>query len=1081
MKKCNLSSVPDGNWTRKLLTMLLLFVFMAGSVFAQTKTLSGTVTGEDGAPIPGVTVMVKGTSVGTVTDLDGKYNLTGVPADAETLVVSYIGMKTQEIEIGNQTVINATLAPDVVGVDEVVVVGYGTQQKKSLTGSVASVSADELQAVPTANAASRLQGRVAGVTITNDNSPGGDATVRIRGYGTINNNDPLFVIDGVPTTGGLSRINPNDIESMTVLKDASSAAIYGVRAANGVVIITTKRGKAGKPKVSFDARYGVQRTTNKLDLLNTQEYGDLVWMVAANDSYLTGTTVTPNHPQYGAGATPQIPDYVIPTFAFEGAPNTDPSTYNNDDTAGPLNLITRANKQGTDWYDEIFDPAPIQEYNLGVSGGTDKATYAISMGYLNQEGVVIHTGFERYSMRSNMDAQVTDWLKIGQTLGVGYTKRTGSYGTNNDEGNAVSQAYRMQPIIPVYDIMGNFAGTKAAGTGNGANPVANLTRDKDDWGTDLRVLANAYMEVKLMKDFTFKTLGGVDLNNGRSKNYTIRNIEFAEAIATNSLSEYHGYTLQWNWANTLNYNKTINNTHYINVLLGSEAVSNKYEEFTAGRSKFFSDDVDYRYLNAGEGDQTNGGFANDWKTFSYFGRLNYDYMHKYLLEAVVRRDASSRFGAANRWGTFPAFSAGWRISEEGFMGDVPWLDDLKLRAGWGQNGNDQIGNYDTYAIYSANRITSYYSISGDNTSTSAGFNASSLANPDVKWETTTTTDIGVDMTVLDNRLEINLDWYNKKTADMLYPVALPATYGNASRPNVNIGDMKNTGIDAMITYHGKVGKDFLFNIRANASHYKNEVIKLNDNAGEVLWGATLRQRTYTRSEAGQPISSFYGYEVVGIFNSWDEANSWPAFGDYNKPGRFKYKDQNGDGKIDPDNDRTYIGSPHPDLTYGLNLDMTYKNWDMTMFFQGSLGNDVINYVNRWIDFNNFAGNRSKKRLYESWTADRYAAGDKISLPIAESNDEASQDPNSFFVEDGSYFRMKDFQLGYTLPSRIANRWGIDRLRVYFQATNLFTVTKYSGLDPEIRDTSDQADQRLGVDEGIYPTAQTFMFGVNLNL
>jgi len=1062
--------------------MLLLFVFMAGSVFAQTKTLSGTVTGEDGAPIPGVTVMVKGTAVGTVTDLDGKYNLTGVPADAETLVVSYIGMKTQEIEIGNQTVINATLAPDVVGVDEVVVVGYGTQQKKSLTGSVASVTADELRAVPSANAASRLQGRVAGVTITNDNSPGGDVSVRIRGYGTINNNDPLYVIDGVPTTGGLSRINPNDIESMTVLKDASSAAIYGVRAANGVVIITTKRGKAGKPKVSFDARYGVQRTINKLDLLNTQEYGDLVWQVAANDSYLSGTTVIPNHPQYGSGASPQIPDYIIPTFAFEGEANTDPSTYNNDDTAGVLNLITRANKQGTDWYDEIFDPAPIQEYNLGISGGTDKSNYAISLGYLNQDGVVIHTGFERYTMRSNVDTQITDWLKIGQSLSVGYTKRTGSYGTNNDEGNAVSQAYRMQPIVPVYDIMGNFAGTKAAGTGNGANPVANLTRDKDDWGTDLRVLGNSYMEVKLMKDLTFKTLGGIDLNNGRSKNYTIRNIEFAEAIATNSLSEYHGYTLQWNWANTLNYNKTINNTHYINVLLGSEAVSNKYEEFNAGRSKFFSDDVDYRYLDAGEGDQTNSGYANDWKTFSYFGRLNYDYMHKYLLEAVVRRDASSRFGAANRWGTFPAFSAGWRISEESFMGDVPWLDDLKLRAGWGQNGNDRIGDYDSYTVYSTNRITSFYSVGGSNTSTSAGFVASGLGNPEVKWETTTTTDIGLDLTILENRLEVNFDWYNKKTADMLYPVSLPSTYGNAIRPSVNIGDMKNTGVDLMVTYHGKVGKDFLFNVRANASHYKNELVKLNDNAGEVLWGPALRQYNYTRSEAGHPISSFYGYEVVGIFNSQAEADGWATFGEYNKPGRFKFKDQNGDGKITPEDDRTYIGSPHPDLTYGLSLDLTYKNWDMTMFFQGSLGNDLINYVNRWIDFNNFAGNRSKKRLYESWTAARYANGDKISLPIAESNDETSQNPNSFFVEDGSYFRMKDLQLGYTLPSRIANRWGIDRLRVYFQATNLFTITDYSGLDPEIRDTStDRPDTRLGIDEGIYPTAQTFMFGVNLNL
>ena len=1074
----------EKNPLKGFLTFLVCAIFMAFSFgsYAQT-SVSGMVTGEDGAPIPGVSIVVDGTTQGTITDIDGNYTLE-LPDGAEALVYSYIGMLKQVVEIAGQSTINVVLKADVIGVDEVVVVGYGTQRKMTVTGAVSSIDESELRAVPAANAAAKLQGRVAGVTISNDNTPGGEATVRIRGIGSVNNNDPLYVIDGVPTSGGLSQINPNDIETMSVLKDASSSAIYGVRAANGVILVTTKKGKAGKPRISFDARYGVQNAINELDLLNTPEYGELLWLEAKNIGLQQGDNGWGNA-QYGYGASPVIPDYIIPAGAMEG--EVDESTYS---YPSPYKGITRANKVGTNWYDEILEPAPIQEYNISVSGGSEKGTYAFSGGYMSQDGIVKTTGFDRYSLRSNAYAKVTNWLEIGESMGATYTDRTGM-GTNNDEGNAISQVYRMQPIIPVYDIMGNYAGTQATTTGNGENPLAVLNRNGDDYNRNFRVLANAYIQLNFTPELSVKSLIGADYSGIREKDRFIKNPEFSEAKPTDILTERYFGTLQYNWINTLNYKKTFDDVHNLNVLLGTESVNWERDWFNGSRSTFASTDVDYMVLDAGEKDQTANGSFDEWSTFSYFGRINYDYMGKYLAEAVIRRDASSRFSEDNRWGTFPAFSLGWRMSEEEFLGDVQWLDNLKLRFGWGKNGNDNVGGYynafTTYRVYNGE---SYYSLSGSDGSTDAGIHKYKLGNPDGKWEASVTTNFGVDMTMF-SKLEVNLDVFSRKTTDMLYNQSLPDTYGNLELPAVNIGEMKNTGFDLMVSYRETIGSDLEFNVRANISHYKNEIVKLNENPNEILYGPSLRQNVYTASMTGEPISSFYGYVVDGIFNSWDEVyehvpyNADSFDGDsYSQPGVFKYRDISGpdgvpDGKITPD-DRTVIGSPHPDFTYGLNIDLKYKNWDMTMFFQGSQGNDLINYVNRWIMFNNFSGNRGKDRLYESWTADRYASGAKITQPMAIRDDAVMQKNSSFFIEDGSYLRMKDLQIGYTLPSSLLDKWGISGIRVYGQATNLFTITDYSGLDPELSNPDDDPDRLIGVDEGIYPTSRIFMFGINMN-
>ncbi len=1038
-------------------------------------TVSGTVTDENGDPLPGATITVAGTTIGMVTDVDGNYTL-DVP-DGATLVFSYIGYETARIPVINQNRIDVVLQPDMSSLEEVVVVGYGVQQKKTLTGAVSSVNEKELLAIPAGDGAALLQGRLAGITVTTNNSPGGEAAVRIRGIGSINNNNPLYIIDGVPTTSGLTHINPNDIESMTALKDASSSAIYGSRAANGVIVVTTKRGKSGQPKLSFNSRYGAQHAVNQLNLLNTQELGNLLWLENTNRGLAPGDPGWGDL-QYGYGATPVIPDYILPAGKMEG--EVDESTYA---YPNPYNGITRANKEGTNWYNEIFATAPIQEYNLALSGGGEKSNYAISAGYMDQKGIVVQTGFKRYTLRANSDVKLKKWLEAGQSLGFAYTDRN-SFG-NNDEYNPVSMSHRMHPILPVYDIRGNFAGSKVLATGNAMNPKALLERNKNDFSRQMRLLGNFYTQLNLNENLSFRSLFGVDYTSNRSKDIFLMDPEYTQTNYTNRLTENYNGGLQYNWSNTMTYSKEYGNNHQLNVLLGMESLRNNTEFINAGRSTYAFSDFDYMVINAGEKDITNSGSFDEWSLFSYFGRINYSFKDKYLVEVVTRRDASSRFSEANRWGTFPAFSLGWRISDEAFMKNNTWISDLKLRAGWGMNGNDNVGNYNAYTTYRTAGNASYYNIAGTSSSQSAaGFHKYALGNPDGRWEATTTSNLGLDIVLFDYRFEANIDVYSRVTTNMLYPETKPDTWGGLILPSINIGEMKNTGLDLILNYRSKPGSIFNYTVSANLSHYKNEVVNLNNNPDEIRFGNSLREEVYTASKAGLPISSFFGYQVEGIFNTQEEVAAHPKYNPdingadaYSRPGMLKYKDVNGDGIITPD-DRTFIGNPHPDFTYGFNIDLSYKSWDLGMFLQGVQGNDLINYLNRWTLFNLFEGNRKKERLYESWTPERYANGDRITVPMAIRDDAVMQKPSSFFVEDGSYFRLKNLQIGYTVPADVLTKWKIDRLRIYVQATNLFTITNYSGLDPEVSVVN---DRHMGVDEGIYPVSRMYIMGVNFNL
>ena len=1043
--------------------------------------VKGKVKDVTGSTIPGATIVLKGSSaVGTTTDAEGNF-LLNVPDGSTTLVVSSIGFLTMEIDINNRSQVEITLQSDVKALSEVVVTGYSSQSKRDITGAVSTVDAKELTKVAAPNVAQQLQGRVAGVTVTSNNTPGGEATVRIRGFGTINNNDPLYVIDGVPTKGGLNSINPNNIESMQVLKDASSASIYGSRAANGVIIITTKKGKAGKPQFTFNSRAGLQTGRVDLDLIkDPQQFGDLLWTQRRNAGVLTNGN--PSHQQYGNGPSAVVPDYILAGSSYglpASSPLVDPSLYNYN-RAGFYQIV-EANKQGTDWHKEILRPAAIQEYNVGATGGSENGRYAIAFNYFKQDGVLIHTSFNRYSLRSNTEFTFKDRIRIGENLEVSYTENKGYYNNNgtqsaqnNQDGNPIGNGYRIPTIIPVYDIMGNFAATRAAGLGPATNPVAQLYRTRKNQTNNFRAFGNAYLEVDILKDLIAKSSIGIDITAANRVGYTLMDLEEAEIEAANALTNANAYDINWTWSNTLNYNKTFG-VHKLGVLLGTEAIRGTGRDFTATRTTFFSEDPQYMFLNAGTAGINNTGAGYEWALFSIFGKINYALKDRYLLEATVRRDGSSRFGQNNRYGTFPAFSAGWRLSEEAFLKPVSWLDDLKIRAGWGQTGNQEIGNYNGFSTYRSSLVNSSYAIDGSNNAVQPGFDTEAFGNPDAKWETTTQTNIGIDATFLKGMFNFNLDLYNRTTSDMLYQVALPATQGVATIPFVNVGEMNNKGIDLAIDFNNKaLNGDLTYSIGANFSTYKNEVMKLNSSSSAVLLGPAIRSYTWTRSVAGMPLYSFYGLQIDGIYQNQGEVDRGPRYPGYAAVGKYKYQDTDGDGTI-TDNDRKFLGNPHPDFTYGINLNAGYKNFDLSAFFQGVKGNQIINMVKRWVDFNNQAGNRSLRMLNDSWTPENPNAV----LPILDANDSRSQQPSSYFIEDGSYFRMKNLTLGYTLPSGVLSKIGFETARVYLQAQNLFTITKYSGIDPEVTSVgSTPGSTVLGVDQGNYPNSKMYQVGIN---
>ncbi len=679
-----------------------------------------------------------------------------------------------------------------------------------------------------------------------------------------------------------------------------------------------------------------------------------------------------------------------------------------------------------------------------------------------------------------MDARFTKWLKAGESIQISYVNEFGNL-DDDGEGTPISQAYRAQPICPVRDIMGNFAGSKAASMGNFENPVAQLYRARNNNGKYFRALGNVFAEVNILQGLSFKSLLGYNVGQWNYMGYSLANPEMSEPSFIDDLSVDGNYSFQWNWYNTLAYVTTFANVNHLNVILGTEAIENKYQWMSAARSQYFSTDPKYMQLSSGEIAMTNSGSGSEWSLFSLFARASYDYNGKYMAEATVRRDGSSRFGPENRYATFPAFSVAWALTEEDFMaGTRGWLDFLKVRFGWGQSGNDRIGEYNIFSTYATNNYTAAYDINGTNTSAIVGFQPDVRGNPKVTWEATSTIDGGLDAIFLNNTLNFKFDLWRRYTTDMLYQPRVPMVAGQVTAPYVNIGEMKNIGFDIELGYtNTALSGRFRYGATATISRYHNEIMKLSEDVKEEIIAGGERQINYTRATLGTSFPEFYGYIVDGIFQTDEEALAYaPTFGgSYNKAGHFKYRDVNEDGVIDPD-DMDYIGSPHPDFTGGLNIDLAYGDIDFSMFFYGSYGNQMVNYVRRWIDYGMFNGGRSKDALYNSWGSPYLDNNEDATLPIFDM-DTRSQQPSTAFIEDASFLRLKNLSVGYTLPKEWANKLTLRNLRVYLQATNLFTITKYSGLDPEYN-VLNQGDA-MGLDRGAWPTSRQIIIGLNLGL
>lgn len=1048
--------------------------FLSSVALAQQKTITGRVTDANNQAIAGATVTVKGTNVATQTNADGVYTI-AVPNNNSVLVFSFVGYEPQQVTVGNQANVGVTLRAAAASLNEVVVTGYTAQRKKEITGSVAVVNVNQVRQQPTGTFQEALQGKAAGVTIITSGQPGAGTDIRIRGITGFGNNQPLVIVDGV--RGNLNDINPNDVESVQVLKDAS-AAIYGVAGSNGVIIVTTKRGRSGKAKVSYDAYYGVTTRGIGYDMANPQEQANAIWQQMRNSGLKPGDANWGNK-QLGNGETPVIPDYITPTgYTLCNCPAdaaVDPAKYDKDKYQ-----ITRANKEGTNWYNEITRNAPTQSHNLSVSAGSDKSNYYFSMNYLDQQGIAQFQYLKRYAVRANTQFNVGKNIRVGENAYIFY-RQNPRFG-NQGEGSPFSMAFREDPIIPVYDIMGNFAGTKSQGLGNARNPYADIYRTKDNRGHQWDINGNVFAEVDFLQHLTARTNFGGVLNNGYYYYFNYVGYENAEGnTGTNSFGEGASYNSQYTWSNTLTYNNTFGGDHSLRAVIGTEAVSFRGRGLGASRSNYFSENPNFWTLNSGTGSQANNGYAYHNSLWSQFARADYGYKGKYLLNGSIRRDGASVFVGDARFSIFPSASVAWRISDENFMKGIKFVDDLKLRYSWGKLGNAaNVQGTNPYNLYGSRPGFSFYDIAGSSTRPASGFYQSNIGNPATTFEADIITNIGFDATLLRNKFDLSIDWYKKAVSGLLFRASGPQYQvvftGGAGLPQVNIGDMQNTGIDANVTYHGAVGNAFKFDLTGTFTSYNNKIVSIPGapffNAGQI------RNVTITRNQVGRSVGEFYGYKVVGIFQNADDIAKSPKQNDA-QPGVFKYADIDNNGTID-DKDRTFIGNPNPDFTYGLNISMSYKAFDFSTFFFGSKGNDIFNQTLYYTDFPDFFKGAIRREVaLNAWTPQN----PNSNIPLLRNTGGFSTDQvtNSYFVSKGSFLRNKQMQLGYTLPTSLLTRFGIERLRVYVQSANMFTFTKYNGLDPELSSPDPNARTPLfGIDQGNYPHTPSYLFGVNLN-
>lgn len=990
--------------------------------------VKGKVRDSDGKPIEGVTVRVKNSVAETKTNGMGDYEFKSVDVGT-VLIFSSVGFETREIVFnGNDQQLNVVLNNSSSSLEEVVVVGYGTQKKVNLTGAVATVSGKDMVKRPVVNPAAMLQGAIPGVQVNQGSGePGNEGvSIRIRGKGTFSSagSDPLVLIDGVQ--GKFSDVNPNDIENVSVLKDAASAAIYGSRAANGVILITTKQGKSGKTTVQYDGNVGIYKPTKMFDLItNSAQYMELYNEARKNSNLNDGL----------------YPADIIDTYR---------------------NSSDRIKYPNTDWLGLIFQTKPTYNHNLGIQGGNERTTFNIGLGYVNQNGMIKGFNYDRYSARLNLTTKISEGIKFGTNilLKTGHTESIPG-GSKDLFLSAMSQAPTYGPFLP--DGSGRYTYKAYDWEYNNKNPMAVLDRkftyNTDDYAANLQ----AWMEVQLFKGLSWYTKGAYNFNMDKYKDYKSTLDEYYYHSGTlgtvldlgKGLTDQDQQTIYTNLFTYLNYDREFG-SHHLKAQAGYSIEKSKYTYLQGFRQNFVDDTL--TELNAGGSDiQRANGTANQWALISYFGRLNYDYQGKYLLEANMRYDGSSKFYGKNRWAAFPSFSAGWRVSEESFVKEFAsgWLDNLKIRGSWGQLGNQNTGNYPYQPVLG---LTGNYSF--DNSTLNSGVAQQGLNNPIIKWETTTMTDVGLDLSLFKN-LDITFDWYKKRTTDILRLSQITAIVGLGA-PYVNDGTVDNKGVELGITYRNQVTTGVLEGLRyqlgANLDRFKNKLVKFGE---PEIGGYTIRKNGYA-------MDSFYTYEVMGIFQSEQEVASSPKqFNDNTLPGDLKYRDVNGDGKIDA-NDRTIIGGVDPKLNYSFNLSASFKGFDFSAMLQGVYG--VKSYVSGWGVTPFVQGSPPTKDWLDRWTPENPST----TMPRIYwgwSAPEKFSRSSSYFIQDASYFRLKNLVLGYTLPDGLLKKYKIDRLRVYFSGDNLFTATKFKGLDPERYGNGDLVQ---------YPQNKIYSFGVQVN-
>ena len=999
----------------KLFVALIILSLLSRIGVSQTNNsgiiISGQVLDEFSVPLAGATILEQGTTNGVVTDFDGNFEIV-VRNKSALLIVSYVGYKSGIVSVQDEKIV-VKLTPDLALLDEVVLIGYGTSKKSDLTGSVSSVRMDDVQGQPTSNIGDAIQGRAAGVTVITSGQPGSNPTFRIRGTGTIGNNDPLIVVDGVLLNGGgLNQVNMKDVESLQVLKDASATAIYGSRGSNGVIIITTKRGKKGKATLDIDTFTSIQTATNVIDVLNAEQFAQF------NNEMLSNGGIATN------------PDFSNPSLLGKG----------------------------TNWLDDFFTNGKQSNVTLSYSKGSENSNMYTSLNVFDQEGIIINSAYTRYIVQFNSDTQINEKIKFGNSFKINYDIKK-----NGD--NSIQNAILSLPTQPIFRENGNYSGSigQPIYSGDIENPIgkSNIVENSTK-GYNLQ--GSIFGEITFLKSFKFKSFFGVEANFWDNRTWAPAYSWDSDVSENAFLSESSNRSVSLLFDNTITYNKEFDNGSSITAVLGTSAQENEFKFLSGSIQNFISEQA--QTINNGLEQPTVNGSGSEWSIFSYFARGQFDYKNKYYLTATIRRDGSSRFGEGNKYGTFPSGSFAWRVSEEKFLNESKTINDLKLRVGYGVTGNQEIGNYSFASSYNTN-------LYNFNNSFVTAAVPTVLPNSNVKWESQKQFNIGIDASLFNHIVDITIDGYIKNTEDMLVPQTVPVTsgYSDIFVPFINAGEIKNSGIETVVTTRNIDKEKFKWTTDFVFAYNKNEVIDINSDAPLLTGGIGLNYNL-ARIQPGYPINVFYGFVQDGIFQTQNDVSNWAVQTPGTNPasstsaGDIRFKDLNSDGLIN-DNDRTFIGNPNPRFTYSLNNIFNIGNFDIAIFIQGVQGNDIFN-ANRLFTENMSVTTNQSTEVLNRWNG----AGSSNNMPRAVFGDPNNNTRQSTrYIEDGSYVRLKNVNISYNVPLDAFKSKVFNALKLYVSEQNIFTITNYSGFDPEVGVN--------GIDNNIYPVSRTFILGATL--